>query len=316
MSVVLVAEDFGGIYSEQHIEELRTLGMAVRAFKVSFSGTDTLAQKQVAALTASAGGVTIPAILEVHPADANWYCISKTARPDVSGVHWIVECRYQYMENPLTRLAEIEWDFAEEPAIVESDVTGKALVSSAGEPFDPPILENACDIVGRISYAASQFDALVAADYNGSVNQSNLWIDTVPFPPRTVKINKWKAKKAYWGTTAYWEIYLEIQIRLAYKPGTTTLYGWDRQQLDQGFFRAGTFEDAVAGGTIIGKVPIRNRDIAAYQDESAGINPDDQVTSPVLLDGTGGILAQGADPVFLYFRCKKERDFSIFNLRW
>jgi hypothetical protein len=315
MAVINVAERFQGCSASQEQKDLRIAGVAVRVFEVSFDDNELLPNKQIAALTASYGGVSVPAILDAHPNDANWFVFTKTARPDVSGVHWIVDVNYQYMENPFTRLAEIDWDFTEEPAIVENDITGKAVASSAGEPFDPPIQEMACDIVGRISYAASQFDGLIAANYIDAVNDGSLRIDQVYFPAYTVKINKWKGKKTYWGTTAYWEVYLEIQIRLAYKPGTSDIYGWQKQILDQGFYRRGTFADAVSGGTIIGKVPIRNRDIATIQ-SGDGINADDQVSSPVLLDGNGGILAEGSPPVFLYFETKKRRNFNIFNLRW
>jgi hypothetical protein len=315
MAVLSVTEEFDGSSSGQQLDGLRVFGQAVRIFKVMFGPNDTVADKQIAALSASFGGVRIPSIFDAHPADANWYCISRTARPQTSGVHWMVEVNYQYMENPLARVAEIEWDTAEEPAIVESDINGDAVCASSGEMFDPPPQEMVCDIVGRINYAASQFDGLIAADYTDSVNNATMRIDSAYFPAYTVKINKWKGKKLYWGNTPYWDVYLEIQIRLTYKPGTSDLYGWRKQIIDQGFYRAGTFDDAVAGGHIVGKVPIRNRDLATYTD-SDGINADDQVTSPVLLDGDGGILATGATPVLLYFETKKKRNFGIFNLRW
>ena len=98
-------------------------------------------------------------------------------------------------------------------------------------------------------------------------------------------------------------IYLEIQIRLAYKPGTSTLYGWRKQIIDQGFYQKGSD----------GKVPILNSDLSTDD-----VNPDDQVTSPVLLNGQGYILTTGTPPapVLLYFETKKKRNFGIFNFRW
>ena len=313
MAVIKVTQPHAGCSVSQRRDGVNLAGEATLVYQVEFDSDETMAGKQSLALTASGGGVTVPNYGDTHPWGPEWFVVDKKARPGIGPLSWFVDVTYRYQQNPLERFAEVKWDTVEESAIVENDIDGQPVANSAGEPFDPPPREMATDLVGRITYAAATYDPLIVADYTNAVNNDNIQIDRANFPAYVIKINKWTFTPAYWGNVLYYEVYLEIHIRLAYKPGTTNLYGWQRQQLNQGFF----YRDAKLNKRrILEKNLPENFGIDLTTLPNNGENPID---SPIWLNDEGHIISNltgFAKPSFLYFKTKKQRSFNIFQLRW
>lgn len=291
-----VVENFEECGTDDRIESIHTTGHLTRVFDVRFTAATPLTERQVACLSASAGGTAIPAIDAVHPYDNHWICRARTSRPQNGGLHWKVYCTYEYRVPPLTEEPVIVWDFAEHMEMIEETRAGNKIETTSREPLDPPLTEPYHDLVLRVDKNYTSYDALTAADYMNSVNLNVMQIDFALLPAYTMLLSMWKADKFYWGETAYWKHHFEFMIRLAKDPMDGEIIGWRRRIADQGFY-------SLAGGwngNPADKQRLLDRD-------------GEPVTTPQLLNGFGGVLPDGDPPVFNIFETKKMRDFSIFQ---
>ena len=83
-----------------------------------------------------------------HPTLNGHYCRSVKVR-QASGAprHWTIDAEYSSAptrdgdneENPLLRPAKITWRTNQYRQAIDKDITGKAILNSAGDYFDPPV---------------------------------------------------------------------------------------------------------------------------------------------------------------------------------
>jgi hypothetical protein len=288
-----VLENYKECGTDDEQGELYKTGMMNRVFDVMFEDAVTITNKQVYALTASAGGVSVPELDSVHPADSNWVCRRRSARPGNGPLHWRVLCTYEYSENPLTKAAQVEFLFAEHPEPIDVDRSGNAIVNSSREPLDPPLEKPFNDLLIRIVQNESFYDPLIAAQYIDRVNDNYVLINGVAFPPYTIKINEFNAKKFIWAGVGYYEVNYEFVVRYAVKPGSSEIFGHRRRILDQGLYE------------LDGSSRTRITD-----------DNGDPIVTPVLLDGSGGVLASAGTPYYHYWEVMDVVNFSIFIFRW
>lgn len=188
-------------------------------------------------------------------------------------------------ENPLDQPPELEWDAVQFERTADVDVeTGLAVVNSAGDYFDPPVLRDDSRPVLRVSVNMADPlppDLFLLKDK----------VNNAPFlgwDLHCAKCSPVRARQAFHpsvpGTGLYWAVTLEIQFHEE---------TWDPKILDQG---------------------LRKLDATTTPPTQKQIVIDGSLaTAPALLDGAGGVLENGADPVFLQFRVYPEADFSILG---
>lgn len=220
-----------------------------------------------------------------HEADPGSFCRSLIPKVfSADGANWKVSIEYgpwdpRIEENPLDKKLELEWDWVQFEKIADVDRDGKAVVNSAGDYFDPPIVMDDSRPILRIVRNEPDFSMAYASDYRDSINDGP-WYG---YPAYTVKCTSITAKLEYsmnipGDNKWYWTLTYVFHLN----PD-----GWDKEVLDQGLRSSGG-EPIIKGG-----VP---------------------ATSPVLLDGAGEPAASGADASYLKFGIYKTRDFvSAFN---
>lgn len=164
------------------------------------------------------------------------------------------------------------------------DKDGNAVVNSATQPFDPTLTKTYFDAKFTLSYQSfimPPIDTIMGA--KGKVNSDSVSISvggwSKTFTARQLKEDDSSADFEYHGTDRIWSVSVSFIVRID---------TYVDKLLDQGYCR---INDA---GNLEGIV-----------DDNG-----DPVNSPVMLDGSGDVLAMGADPVYLSFPIETETAMS------
>lgn len=265
------------------VDNMNIIGNESQSYTVEFSvGTDPLSMNIDALDSAD-----IPQPWDVHPYDP-WMYVQSLTVSYVSVYVRKVIVNYARIENPLNIAPQVSWTFASTSEPIDKDNKKKPILNSSDEPFDPPITEDFDDLVLRYIRNEAVFNETFAGDFKNAVN-----IDTfLGFPPGTCKLKIFSGDKTRAAGLIYWAVTYEIHIRYDESDPESTGNGWKRRILDQGFR---TKDDDGNYETI--------------KDKDG--NP---LSEPVKLDGEGGELAEGDDPIYLKFVTAKERNFSDLNI--
>mgnify|MGYP000937287965 CR=1 FL=1 len=230
-----------------------------------------------------------PAFASSHPNIPYVYCVSKQVEPLRQDLKtWELVCTYrnvyveaqQYNPNPLLRPPQISWSSVSYEEDFIKDVTGKAVLNSAGDYFEPPAkvqrsrwqVTYAKNVPGVPPWIFGYIDA---------INSDNFYLDGVSVPRacaflESVQISPVKIEDNY----AFRELTLSFLLQG---------YSWQPMILDQGLY------EKDANGE---RKRIR-----------IGGEP---VSDPVLLDGNGKPLVDPSpsNARFLPFKAYKELPFS------
>jgi hypothetical protein len=254
----------------------------------------------VLALSASAGGVTVPDWWEPLGSGVYqyWYVKRKTSRQYHGPFVWRVTVEYEYYDNPLFAPPKITWGRVGSVEPIDSDKDGVAILNSTKEPFDPPLTREFKDRTLRIEKNVANFDSYAFEKYVDSIN-SSIWapavLNTGPtlraFLPYTAKCIGIDGEPDRVGNIYFSRVVFEFQIRVHNLLVDNYPLGWRRRVLDQGF------SELVDGEPV------------------AILDADGQrLTQPVRLDGSGAKLANTADDVYLVFEDHDLNDFSEMGL--
>lgn len=167
----------------------------------------------------------------------------------------------QFAVDPLER-KDVQWSGGDVTEVLTYDANGKPFLNSAGQPYTGlparPIRSALCNITIR----QKANPAAVVTLYSYTTNSAPIWgVD-----PGNALMGKITAKKNQEGSVAFWELSLPIQFRRD---------GWKMKLIDNGF----VFLDADGNPQTV-------------TDDTGNAKP-----SPVLLDGSGGVLAPAGAPV-------------------
>lgn len=204
---------------------------------------------------------------------------------DNDGLDWLVTVEYgpfdatTFGANPIDHPLKISWGTAKFEKAVEKDINGVAIVNSAGDYFDPPPTIDDSRTILRITKNLATFDPTIAHDFKDSIN-SDTWHG---YPPRTWKVEDITAELKFNAECGWYE---EVTFELALNPDL-----WKKEILDQGLRK-------LSGGS---------------QANIKDTNGED-ITSPMLLNGSGAPLAPLGTPTYLLFQVYKERAFSGLGL--
>jgi hypothetical protein len=214
-----------------------------------------------------------------------------------------------HQKQPDQRRPKWSCKFVEIPCQRFTDVFGKHLCSSAGQPFDPvpdiPIIADEISVVRyeaqcRRGFQRSFMDKANAVTWFGAEAGTALVTD--------ISVQEEYLQGAYWFLTSY-RILIKPRIMITLPLGHVEwIGGWEPEKI----LDLGTLKKEVADGkTKI--VPITRTDPITKKPFYDG--------RPAFLDGNGNELARDeatglytADPVFLTFHMKKQIDFTPLEL--
>jgi len=242
-----------------------------------------------------ATNLAIPAYNDPLEGDGTFGCRGKDAERQ-SAMLWQITATFKRAggsggyegadpeEDPLSRAPQYSWFTVASREPIDKDADDHAILNAADEPFDPPIEEDFYDVGVRIRQNLLTFSAAEYMAYGGATNKSS-WRGAAA---GTAKIADIRAETMRSGEIRYYERAVEIILR----PD-----GWKRRILNQGF-RERTGTDTNGKPTYKQIVDEKGKPI----------------TSAVLLAADGTRLADGATPVWLYFRRKPEVNFSSLGI--
>ncbi len=241
--------------------------------------------------------------LSEHPSMPSFICKKlRIEQDDESPLKWMATATYstrpvsdldvqvQQANTPVSREAQISWSASGYQKAIEQDKDGKAILNSAGDPFDPPIEIEQYRWVASVSKNMLTVPAWLL-QYAGAVNSDSYVIDGLPVPAKASRItglgiSEWKTDKIATGVEYR---YRTVTLRIEFRYELYTL-----KVLDQGFRRKDPNDSTK-------RIPI-------YEDGSV----ERPVTTPRLLDGSGNTLANPTttNAQFLPFNVFRELPFN------
>lgn len=166
---------------------------------------------------------------------------------------------------------------------LDVDATGAAIRNSAGQRFTQPVTRD----FNEPLVVVTRNEVMPDVEAIGALDQTiNSGVFLGVFPAKTCRFVGWEIAAV--NTHPAVGTYRTVQYTFAVKYDT-----WQVRILDQGTAR-------LVGG--------KRRPIYADESTKATIKSD-----PTMLDGSGGVLGDSADPVYLPFDVYEEADFDLFG---
>jgi hypothetical protein len=239
---------------------------------------------------ASDGTNTIPALGSDIIIDSTEFTVNQS-RPKRSGPNSFniqITSVYTYTPPQSSNKWNVQVNFAGQPfsQTAYKDKDSKAIVNSAGQPFDPSVEHTYYDEKISISYNTTLEQSSSFASIRGMVNSSAV---TLSLPGIT---RSFSARQVYCvdasqsadvnltDGTATFKVSIELNVRQD---------TYIDNILDQGFYYLDT----------------STNEIVQIKDKYG-----DLLSAPARLDGNGGVLAPGGTPVYLPFKIESEADFT------
>jgi len=276
-SVNQLAEQRGGLKTNDGREYFRTYLVT----------TNSAATSEATVINATG----IPAIGTAHPDDAGSFVVGIEPSPvDEGRLVWHVRVRYrtrdritrvQVADNPLNEPPVVTWSDYAVQYVLEKDRNDAAIVSSAGEPFDPPIQDEKYYPMVTIERYASSYSPSTAFSYYNTTNNAQTTIAGFTVNAGQALLKRFTGQNVYINNQQYWR----VQYQVMFAPN------WDKEILDRGFYYLETGN----------YTRIKDAD-------------NKPVVQPRLLDGSGGVLGDEESPVYLVFSIKGQSNFSGLGL--
>lgn len=222
-----------------------------------------------------------------NESDANAFLIDVQAVPRESPNEWFVDCDYGPIEstdliggdsNPLNMPIEFSGSLAQRTKLTTKDITGKARKNSAGDPYAAQERDDSCPEL-EITRNEAGFSLLTIANYKDKLN-SDQFLGI--FAPGTLKMQHIGFRRQVQGGI----VFTQVTYHILYSET------WKTELLDEGFY------SNVAG--------VRERIFIPDANGARLILPSE----PQLLDGNGGVLQQGDEPVYRMFDEYYSRPFN------
>jgi hypothetical protein len=158
--------------------------------------------------------------------------LNKTAEKTGSRKVWNIKVNYVTPsedtpeENPIDDPVQIAIDPRPRTIVVDKDNSGRAILTSAGDPFDPPYEDEESDVTLTLVRNETSADFDDIEEFNGSVNSANITIAGKVIPARGGKLT-WSAAKQERNGYAYYTHTYKIDCKADL---------WDLQILDHGLY--------------------------------------------------------------------------------
>ena len=232
---------------------------------------------------------SLPIIGNAHPEDANAFCISLQVENTSPWAGWTVTANYSdertIDDTPTDDAASISWgsEQFQKPAVF--DLSGKLIVNSAGDPFDPPAMMDDSRRVVTVEKNLAVVPSWIL-DYQDAVNNDVFSVDGISIGIGKAKMqNVTVSPRQRRNGTTFRTVTFTIHLQRD---------GWLLDILDAGFRRK------VSGG----------------RDNIKNSGDGESPTAPVPLDGNGQPIDDPTPTncVFLQFAVYKTRAFSSLPL--
>jgi len=236
-------------------------------------------------------GYSIPDIGDAYSGYATATCSKIDPEPTDSAKCWKVFVEYKTPTNgkiihgnPTLDDPEIDISTAFEEVVAEKDKDGDAIVNSAEDPFDPPLMKKRKIRIITISENLSSYDDDTHQAYIDTINNGSETVAGKTIAAYKGKIEDISCRNASRNSYDYYIRTVKIAV------WCDPQGDWRRSVLDQGANRlvSGVSKRCIVEGK--------------------------QVTRPVLLDGSGGQLAKGGTPQFLSFEIESYTSWSGLSL--
>jgi hypothetical protein len=211
------------------------------------------------------------------------------------GLAWLISCTYSWYDsqfagggdkqNPLAMPIEVSWGLRDHELVLERDTDGKAVLNTAGDPFDPPIMIDEPRMEMTVVRNEPTTTLAWFLTYRNAIN-SDQFAGFDPFYSKVMNIqakSQWHQDIGWYSQTTYVFEFLSPKVDDGGK-------GYRKSILNQGMRSIGT-------GGKIQHILLR------------GV----PVNTPMLLDQNGKLNALNADPYFLEIKAYPELPFSAFN---
>jgi hypothetical protein len=233
---------------------------------------------------------SLPVIGEVHPDDAGAWCTTLQVDPSDPWKGWTVTAEYsterELAETPTSDPAEITWGYEQFQKAAITNYAGQAILNSAGDPFDPPLMIDDSRPYVTISKNLASVPTWIMT-YQDAVNSSSFVVDGVTIGAglakmQNISVSPRQSRNGTSFRTVTFSIHLQKQ-------------GWQSKQLDAGFRQIGY------GGALEN---IRNE------------GDDELPAAPVPLDGSGVALTDPSPSTAVYRTdtVYEAKDFSALPL--
>ena len=227
---------------------------------------------------------------EVHPDVAGAWCTTLQVDPSDPWKGWTVTAEYsterELAETPTDDPAEITWGYEQFQKPAVTNYAGQAILNSAGDPFDPPIMIDDSRPHVTISKNLASVPVWIFT-YQDAINSGSFTVDGITVAAglakmQNITITRGQSRNGTSFRTVTFSIHLQKQ-------------GWSSKQLDAGFRQIG-----YSGA----RENIRN-------------SIDDELpAAPVPLNGAG-VALDDPDPATAVYRTDvvyESKDFSVLPL--
>ena len=202
------------------------------------------------ALTASAGGVSIPNYMDGHPTTPQLRMIDKQSSGN--GYVFTVTCKYQVpkktFEAPAPSGSSTRWNKSVSISgqisteYMDKDKDGKVITNTLGDAFKPGLEVEFYDEVINISFNTRTLNVAALGDARGRVNSDVVTLTiTKGNYQRSFPVGTLKLTEASYSTESddsgndFWNVNITLVYRHQFKAGTSTEIGWDTQVCNKGY---------------------------------------------------------------------------------
>jgi len=211
------------------------------------------------------------------------------------GLGWIITVGYGWYDvntagggkeqNPLLMPIEVSWSLRDHEAVLDVDTEGTAVLNTAGDPFDPPLVVDDPRLVMTVVRNEANFTLAYVLQYRNAINSDQFG----GFDPLYCKVLNIQARSQFHQDIGwYYQVTYEFEF-LSPKVNDDG-QGYRKQVLSQGMRAIGN--DSKPYHITLNGVPIN---------------------SPMLLDQNGKLLPPGGTPYYTSFKGYPELPFAVFN---
>lgn len=228
MAVISIHEIWKGRDGESTLDDTQY----TRVFRVwTNSGSDTADTIMLA--MASTPWFVYPGVL--YPTDTRAFCASVRPNNDLGNRGWLVTASYtskqEFAERPENDPVKISWDEEDIEVPIVKDRNGHAVLNSAGDPPDPPVMASDSILIARITCNAASRPAYIRA-YRKAINTDAFTIDGLTVNARHARVRRISmGENKYRGSYPFRDISIELAIL------DNDEDDWDIRFLDAGFRR-------------------------------------------------------------------------------
>ena len=233
----------------------------------------------------------------VHEADLFAYAGSYTVEQEgEDGLDWVVTITYGWYDaltsgggpdqNPLLMPIEVSWNLRDHELVLEQDINGNAVLNTAGDPFDPPLVIDDPRLVMTVVRNEPIFTVNYVLQYRNAINSTPF----AGFQPYYCKVLNIQSRSQFHQLIGYYyQTTYEFEF-LSPKVNDNGM-GYRKSILNQGMRALSVVTGKPYHITLHGQ----------------------PINSPMLLRKSGILANPGDPPYFLTIQAYPELDFSIFG---